>query len=232
MRKNNKLVIFLYIFVLSFIISFIFIRFCSKKYGDVLISYGEGEAKRVITLIVNNSIYLDKYKNININNFFSINTDSNGNIKSIDLNSYSANNLLDMINKDINNNLMCLENGNIDNMSIKLDSISSLDYNNFKNGFVYSVPIGYLFGNGLVNNLGPNIPVKVILISDVVSSISNEVKDYGINNAMIEISVNVKVSALINMLFSSKRIDMNISRVIFMKIIQGNIPEYYFKGNN
>lgn len=232
MRNNNKIIIFLYVYVLSVVISFIFIRYCSNKYGDTLLSYGEGETRRVVTLVINNSIYLDKYKDIDINRLFSINMDSNGNIKSIDLNSYKANNLLDMINRDINNNLLCLENGNIDKMSIKLDSISSIDFNNFTNGFVYSVPIGYLFGNGLISNIGPNIPVKIILISDVVSSLSSNVKDYGINNAIIEISVNVKASVLVNMLLSSKKVDLDINRVIFMKIIQGNIPDYYISSGN
>ena len=86
-------------------------------------------------------------------------------------------------------------------------------------------------GNGLISNVGPKIPIKVILIGDVNSTISSNVKDYGINNVLIEVKVNVNVSVLVSVLLNSKKVNVNISRVIAMKIIQGDIPNYYLSGN-
>ena len=230
MKTNNKMTLMLYICFLSVILALLFIKFIGNKYGKVLINYGEADAKRIVTLIVNNAIIFNKNDDF-INDIFIIERDANNNIKNLDLNVLKSNKLLDSINEKITNDLVNISNGNIDNISANLKSISDIDYNNFKNGFVNTIPFGTLMRNGLISNVGPKIPIKVILIGDVNSTISNNVKDYGINNALIEVKVNVNVSVLVSVLLNSKKVNVNISRVIAMKIIQGDIPNYYLAGN-
>ena len=230
MKTNNKMTLMLYIFFLSVILALLFIKFIGNKYGKVLISYGGTDAKRIVTLIVNNAIIFNKNDDF-INDIFIIERDANNNIKNLDLNVLKSNKLLDSINEKITNDLVNISNGNIDNTSVNIKRISDIDYNNFKNGFVNTIPFGTLMGNGLISNVGPKIPIKVILIGDVNSTISSNVKDYGINNALIEVKVNVNVSVLVSVLLNSKKVNVNISRVIAMKIIQGDIPNYYLSGN-
>ena len=230
MKTNNKITLMLYIFFLSIILALLFIKFIGNKYGKVLISYGGTDAKRIVTLIVNNAIIFNKNDDF-INDIFIIERDANNNIKNLDLNVLKSNKLLDSINEKITNDLVNISNGNIDNTSVNIKSISDIDYNNFKNGFVNTISFGTLMGNGLISNVGPKIPIKVILIGDVNSTISSNVKDYGINNALIEVKVNVNVSVLVSVLLNSKKVNVNISRVIAMKIIQGDIPNYYLSGN-
>ena len=64
-----------------------------------------------------------------------------------------------------------------------------------------------------------------------MSKIDSNVKEYGINNAMIEVKIKVSVTMIINMPFVSKEVNVNTEVPIIMKIIQGTIPEYYL-GNN
>ena len=230
MKTNNKITLMLYIFFLSIILALLFIKFIGNKYGKVLISYGGTDAKRIVTLVVNNAIKFNKDCEF-INDIFVIERDDNNNIKNIDLDVLKSNKLLDSINEKITNDLVNISNGNIDNTSVNIKSISDIDYNNFKNGFVNTISFGTLMGNGLISNVGPKIPIKVILIGDVNSTISSNVKDYGINNALIEVKVNVNASVLVSVLLNSKKVNVNISRVIAMKIIQGDIPNYYLSGN-
>ena len=63
-----------------------------------------------------------------------------------------------------------------------------------KSGIIYQVPTGIIFNNGLLSNIGPKIPVKLSLIGDVTIDIKTTIKDYGINNAVIQVSINVKVT--------------------------------------
>ena len=230
MKTNNKMTLMLYICFLSVILALLFIKFIGNKYGKVLISYGGTDAKRIVTLIVNNAIIFNKNDDF-INDIFIIERDANNNIKNLDLNVLKSNKLLDSINEKITNDLVNISNGNIDNTSVNIKGISDIDYNSFKNGFVNTISFGTLMGNGLISNVGPKIPIKVMLIGDVNSSISSNVRDYGINNALIEIKVNVNVSVLVSVLLNSKKVNVNISRVIAMKIIQGDIPNYYLAGN-
>ena len=48
-------------------------------------------------------------------------------------------------------------------------------------------------GSSLLYNLGPKIPVKLSLVGDVVTGFSTDVTEYGINNALIKLMIDVKV---------------------------------------
>ena len=223
MRNNNKLTIVLYIFLISLIMSFFLIKYYGDKYGKLLLSYGEKYATRIITLVVNNSISVD-------NNDLFIIDKINNDIKSINLDNYKANILVNKMNNKINNYLNSIENGNISDIDLK--GLSNIEINNLRNGFIYYVPIGNLTGNGLLSNIGPSIPIKLIIINDVISDLDSNIKEYGINNAMIEVRIKVKVNVLVSALFISKNKEIEISRVIMMKVIQGNIPDYFINNKN
>ena len=231
MRKNRILTFILYVVFFSFVGGYFFIRFISFKYGDSFISYGVAHARRIVTLVINGTFNSSNYYS-NVNDILVIDRDDKNNIRSIDIDTYKSNLFLNDINMRVGNNLNYISKGNVNNLDIDLSTIADVDYDYFKDGFVYSIPFGSLIGSGLLSNLGPNIPVKLIMVGDVVSDIDNSVKEYGINNAMIEVKVNVKVTMLVSILFKTEKISVNVSRVVIMKVIQGNIPEYYFvKGN-
>lgn len=231
MKIKNKITLLLYIFVFSLIVSFMLIRYFGNRYGNYFMSYGEGEVRRIVTLIINNSISLVNYQDSFDGDILHVNV-VNNNIQSIDLDSYKSNLFLDNINKDVFSNLRYISSGNINKLSENIKQLSDMDFNNFKEGFIYYVPMGSIFGNGLISNLGPLIPVKLSMIGDVISNLNSNVVEYGINNAIIEVSVDVDVSLVINMLFVSKKINVNVSRIIFMKAIQGKIPNYLLGTNN
>ena len=50
---------------------------------------------------------------------------------------------------------------------------------------------------------------------------------YGINNALLEVGINVKVTSKINLPFISKDVEVSTTVPIVMKIIQGKIPNMY-----
>ena len=57
MKKLYKLfTVMFYIFIIGLVLSFLLIRYFSKNIGPMLINYGEAEARRIITLVINNSI--------------------------------------------------------------------------------------------------------------------------------------------------------------------------------
>ena len=84
----------------------------------------------------------------------------------------------------------------------------------------------------MLSNLGPKIPVKINLDGDVITSLNTEVKDYGINNALIKISVNVKVYMNVIIPFKTEEIIIETNIPIVMRIVEGEIPSYYYPINN
>ena len=85
-----------------------------------------------------------------------------------------------------------------------------------------------LFNNSLLSNLGPKIPVKINLNGDVITDIKTEVQSYGINNALIKVNANIKVYMQVIIPFKTREIVVEANVPIVMKLVEGNVPSYYY----
>jgi len=81
--------------------------------------------------------------------------------------------------------------------------------------------------NALLSNVGPKIPVRVSLSGEMESNIKTEIEEYGINNSVLKIIINVSVSEQIILPLLSKKITVDNDVPIAIKMIQGQIPDYY-----
>ena len=89
------------------------------------------------------------------------------------------------------------------------------------------IPIGSLFHNGLIVNLTASIPIRFSFVGTVSSNIVTDVKEYGFNNALIEVGIEVTIKERITMPHSTKSIPIKAKVNLTTQIIQGNIPDYY-----
>ena len=219
--------IILFIFIIGIIFALILIKYFSNKIEPSLTKYVESETKRIITIIINNSIRTQISKQIDSNSILITEKDDDQNITTIDFDTQNVNKISSIITSTIEKNLKLVENGNIDELNIDLNEVSDIDYQQLKDGIVYYIPVGNINGSFLINNIYPEIPIKFTMSGDVVSNIESEIKEYGINNALIEVKAKVSVSMIISMPFITKEISVQTSIPLIMKIIQGNIPDYY-----
>ena len=219
MKKLPKLVtIMLYIVGITFILSLIIIRYFSTKLEPALKYYLSTEVKRVLSLVINDTIS-NTTNNIDINNIIVTNNNSN----TIDINTKYVNQILSNINKDIEKNLRLIEAGKINNLKKYFSSLSDIDYEELKGGVIYYISSGNISGNILTNNIGPKIPIKFAMAGHVDSNI----REYGINNALLEINVNVSVNMNVNIPFVTKEVKVETSMPLIIKVVEGEIPDYY-----
>ena len=232
MKKNNRNVsLVIYIFFVSIILSLFLIRYFSKKYGKMFYSYAEAEASRIITLIINNSMSKDMFNSIGALDLLNVDRNSKGDIENVDIDIYKETIIIDYVTKKIQKNINAIEIGDVSSLDVNLSDISDIQYSKMNDGIVYYIPMGTIIGSGLLTNVGPLVPIKMVLIGNVLANIDSDIREYGINNAMIEVDINVKVKMLVSFGFISRKIEIDNSRPIIMRIIQGEIPDYYF-GNN
>ena len=92
---------------------------------------------------------------------------------------------------------------------------------------VYEIPLSRFTNNIFIGNIGPKIPVKFNIVGDAHSNIKTNVKEYGINNALVEIIVNISVTERVIMPFISKKVDISVDVPISIKLVKGEIPIYY-----
>ena len=112
---------------------------------------------------------------------------------------------------------------------------SEMFYNNLnkkiKNKIVYMVPIGIVFNNAFLYNLGPKIPVKIEYSGNVGLDVKTSVKAYGVNSALIEVYVYVEVTQRTILPFTSKDTKLTSKIPIVLKVVKGSVSNYISNNN-
>ena len=208
MKSLYKLFIIIFIVI---ILSFVIILLINNKVMPIYMNYAKSEMERVVTTVINKSVLEceindDMFLIKNVNNTTIVDYDPI---------------VINKIISDISNRVY-------DNLKKVGDQDENIlnKYNLDKT--IFYIPTGVIFNSIFLNNLGPKIPIKLELISSVNSNLETKVTEYGINNSLIE--VNIKVNVTIKMILptSSKNNKISVIVPLTVKIIQGNIPEYYF----
>ena len=234
LKKRNKKKPILNIIIIISILIMIFVIYLFKIFNEKAIpqflSYSKIETKKIVSSIINNTVMEETYKNTDVNKLFITTKDSMGNIQNIDFDPNYVNGILVNTYKAVERNLNYLEKGDVE--SLKLYNIDLSKYNNekLKKGIIYELPSGIILNNVVLNNIFPKIPVKMNLIGNIFCRLDTDVKQYGINNALISVNVVVEVEVKILLPFVSENTKIVESIPILIKVLEGEVPSYYFGG--
>lgn len=228
-KKTNKLVIILIFVIIGIFLSSRLINYYSKKALPTILAYAEAETKKLTVLVINRAVTKQIYT-LDTEDIFDVKYNSNGEIILIDFNSKSSSKILSTMTSLVELNLRAIEEGKIDMLELPDNSLKNFDQKLLEKGVIVEVPFGIVTGSNIMYNVGPKIPVKLSFIGDVVTGFSTEVTEYGINNALIKLMINIKVDTKIILPITSKELTIDCSIPIAMKVIQGKIPDYYMNG--
>lgn len=215
--KKHKISLVIIIIVIIFVISVFVVKLISDKISPLVMDYSISEMKRITSIIINRSINSDLLNKINMNNLFIITRSDDGEVMTISLDSVIVNKITDDISDSCEDNLRLIEEGNYRELKKKF---------NIGEEYFY-VPSGILTKNTLLNSIGPKIPINLKMIGNVTSGIKTEVKEYGINNSLITISVEITVEMMVILPFSSDYVSITNQVPIAIKLIQGKVPNVY-----
>ena len=230
-KKTTIFTIILYLILVTFILSITLIYYLQKKLGSNLIICAENQITHLTNIIINNSIKNYQSKN-NFNNILTINKNNKNEITLIEYNTITINKLKTELTEIIEKDILYMIKGKLNEIYIKLKSITDNYYEQINKGIIFTIPIGSATGNPFLANLGPKIPIKLSLVDNVSVNIETKVTEYGLNNAMIEIYLKTEVITNIQMPFLSKQIKVDNQMPISIQIIQGILPKYYLENLN
>lgn len=227
MKKFGSLFTFsIYLIAITIISAVIFIYYFNKQLGAGLIKCAEDEVRHLISIVMNNCVqkYLDETDTFKL---LTIERDNNEVIKRIQYDTkilnQTRNKIIDILETDLDN----LVKGKIKEINLNINKLSQEYYEKTDNGIVFMVSIGSVSGNPFFANIGPKIPLNLKPIGDATANILTNITEYGMNNALIEISIELTATIVIHMPFLSKNVTIKNIIPLNLEIIQGAIPNYY-----
>ena len=201
--KNRLLMLFILIIIFSLII----VYYISNKVMPSLLIYTENIVKEEGITLVSENI-TDKVINIlDKEDLFYIDKDNEGNIESIDYNSKVVNEIIKESSEVVQDNFN--------------------KYKTENNNIIAYVPIFSGSNNIFLENLGPKVPIKLVLDGNVITSLETNVKEYGYNSALIEISIRIEANVEVILPFKTKKEKIVNNIPISIKIVQGNINSIF-----
>lgn len=228
-KKDSKFKSFIIIFIIIAFALILSLKFINAKVMPVLLNYASLESRKIASIIINEAVSKN-VSNSSVDELFIITKNSDNEIKTIDFNPIMVNKILTDITRNIQLNLKYVEKGNIELLDLSPSALVNYDSEKLKQGIIYEIPSGVIFGNSFLSNLGPKIPVRISLLGDIVSYINTKTTNYGINNAIIEINIVLEIKQKVILPFSSDDIVINTSIPIAIKLIEGEVPNYYLNG--
>jgi len=229
-RKIPKRVIFLWSIVFVLITTVFLIDIVGKKINPIFLNYAQIETNKIATMIVKDAINERVINKINLDDLFIISKTETGEIQTVDFNSVIVNEVLSASTLAIQEKIIALEKGNTSIIEELSKTTSAMSLSKLKNKIVCEIPFGILTNNTLLSNLGPKVPVRISFSGDVIANINTKIDSYGINNALVTISVKVELKEQVIMPLLTNKGVIAIDIPIAIKMVQGKVPTYYQNG--
>ena len=210
--------IILLIMIIVLIISYIMLKVFTIKSEKILLNYAENKSKELSQLLVNNALE-EIIIDANVEDIINLEKNQNNEIISLDFNNVKINEIELKISKNIQNNLRKLEEN-------KKNSLTEKYYDD-KIDIIYEVPMSIIYDVPILVGIGPKVPFKLDVLGNVKTNVITNIKEYGINNSLVEVILNMKINIQIILPFSSKNIVIESNVPLKTKVIQGKIPTYY-----
>ena len=229
-KKMSKLPIIIFLVIFGFFGAFKVISYIDRVAAPIFLNYAEMQTKRILTIVINKSLTDEIMNNNDFDNLLIVKTNDKSDVQTIDFNNASVNKFLREYTENIFTNIRDIEKGRLDSLEFEFNELTLEEIDNLKRGIVFNMPMGLATNTYLLMNVGPKIPVRFHLVGTAQANILTEVKEYGINNALISTFVEVTVTGRITLAILAKEVVITTKRPLATKVIQGNIPNYYLNG--
>lgn len=198
------------------------IKVTGDAFSAHVMSYATMQAKKVVTYACNNVVeqLMDKKQ---IKNAEIVACSESNGVKTINIDTDYLNTFLKEATKETLKQLKRIENGEYEEELFP-------DATTFKskNGVIYEIPFALVTNNVILSNIGSKVPIRFVSLGSIESNIVSNTSSFGINNALINISLNMSISTQVVVPSSSKKESFDVELPIFMYVINGEIPTYYF----
>ena len=200
------------------VLTFLLLYYFNNKFIKTLNTFIDVDAKKISSYVVNKSI-------MDIGSFNSdkylIKSDSGITYNINEINKYRS-----KLARVVQENFSKIEYGNFNDYPDYIQ-FDRKRYKYVRSGFLCEVNFNSINNLVILSNVGPTIPIKLTFLGDIGIYIDIKIKEYGINNVVVQLNAVVLISNQVSMPLNSSVQKIKIIEPISMDIVEGKIPNYY-----
>lgn len=216
-KNKHKVKLDVQLCLVMFLVFFLMFNY-NKKISPKIVDIAFSKLEEITTLYIKKNIIP---VNADLNKLINVTKNKNDEILMTDINYNYSYELMSEIVKKIQDSIFLLEQGNIKNFS------NSRELKSFKNNLYLLIPLGMSSNGTLFSSLGPKIPVKVSFYEHVLGTIETTVQNYGINNAMIKVTLIIDLEQKMIVPYDIKKKNAQYKLELGSKLINGTVPSIY-----
>jgi len=218
-NKNSFLIGITIIFICFF--CFLFLNYINKKITPKLVEIASKNIEKLTYNIFNDYSILEDIDSSILQNTLIINKNKDNQIINVSYNLKNAYTITNLLANRIQADYLRIESGN------KRIEYYDEELSNLADGLILNIPIGIASDKIYFANLGPKIPIKVKLVGTLLTNLKTKMQNYGINNVLIELYVDVAITHEITTPVTFQTNELKYEILIGAEIINGEVPSYY-----
>ncbi|WP_438312349.1 sporulation protein YunB [Sporosarcina sp. FA9] len=228
--KKRKMIPLLFLAILFAIVFSLY--FVNMKLTPIYTEFAEVQTQKIASQVISSAINARVANVLDVNDIIvNIPPSESGGIVGTKFNTEIINRVIAEIQILVQQQLDQAESGNLD----LLPSSGEIDYDpqamEDRGGIVFLIPMGQAIGLPLLGNLGPKIPIRFHVIGEVQANPETSIKEFGINNASIEVNVLLEVNVQIIVPLATKNSVVRQKIPIAAGLFKGDVPPIYNKGS-
>lgn len=211
--------------VLIFLITSFFLMTIDRRLNSILTSYIDSEVEKVAYYTVGKIV--DRIQYDNPSNYLIISRDSDNKIERISYNTDEINILRKEILDITQEECLNVEKGLIDNNFFIQQTFGRQKFKYIKYGYLCEISLSSIRNSSLFGNVGPTIPIKLSFMGYNDVDVDIDIKEYGINNVLVQINVVISLNCIVTMPISSSVHNVVVQEPISVELIKGEVPSYF-----
>lgn len=208
----------------------LFFYYVNKQLTPIYTQYAEVQTQKIASHVISQAINARSTSVYDVNDIIENIPGSKGEDTTTKFNADIIGQVMSEIHHLVEDYLERAEGGDL-NM---LPPLSELEYHpemmSKEQGIVFFVPLGQATNIPLLGNLGPKIPIRFHVIGDVHATVETDIREFGINNAYVEVYVLLQVNVQIIVPLATSKSVVEQRFPVAIGLIRGKVPQIYSKG--
>lgn len=228
-KRASRFALFLMSFVFTVIL---FLYFLNSRLMPTYLDYAEVQTYKIASHVVSKAINARTSSVLDVNEIIEDLPTESDYMLTTKFNTEIINQVRAETTALVKEHLEMAERGDLS----QLPELENVEYDVSEiqrgDGIVFFVPLAQALNLPLLGNLGPKVPIRFHIIGNVSSDVATSITEFGINNALVEVNIRLKVNVQIIVPFASKTATVEQTIPVAIGLTRSQVPNIYTNGGD